>query len=67
MLKAGSVKALIQMKKPAVAIVADASGAKASSSKTGIVTPEGTTEPSKRISPPEVVQPKPAVAPPAHR
>ena len=64
-LKAGSVKALIQMKKPAVAIVADASGAKASSSKTGIVTPEGTTEPSKRISPPEVVQPKPAAAPPA--
>ena len=61
-LKAGSVKSLQQMKKPAVTVVADASGTKASSPKTIAVPAEG-----PRAAPPEVVQPKPPAAAPARK
>ncbi len=56
-LKAGSIKALLETtRKPPVTVVAQASEPKASS-KTGVVTSEG-AESSKDLNPPEVVKPK---------
>ena len=56
-LKAGSIKALLQTEKPTAVTVVASAGASPTSAKTGMVTPGGVA-PSKDLNPPDVVKRK---------